>query len=177
MLPTQELSAAFAKLKSDLCDSVALKLPIPVKPFVLEIDASSVAVSAVLKQMDGEEKVSTLFYSLALNSAQRNYSTYERELLAVLKTCGALRVFMLGRHFTLRTDYKALAPIFNSAMSVSSRVMKWLLALHPFDFAIELIAGKESLVTVSLSRIPWPITFANFDKSDDFVELLDADSV
>ena len=120
MLPTSELSDAYMRLKSDLCDSVALKLPNPEKPFVLETDASSVAVGAVLKQMDGDEEVSTLFYSLALNSAQRNYSTYERELLAVVKACDAFRVFLLGRHFTLRTDQKALAAIFISAMSVSS---------------------------------------------------------
>ena len=115
VLPTPELSDAFVKLKSDLCDSVALKLPNPEKPFVLETDASSVAVGAVLKQMDGEEEVSTLFYSLALNSAQRNYSTYERELLAVVKACDAFRVFLLGRHFPFRTDHKALAEIFNNA--------------------------------------------------------------
>ena len=53
--------------------------PKPVKPFVVETDASSVAVGAVVKQTDGEDEVSTLFYSLALNSAQRNYATYERE--------------------------------------------------------------------------------------------------
>ena len=126
--------------------------------------------------MDGEQEVSTLFYSLALNTAQRNYSTYERELLAVVKACYAFRVFLLGRHFTLRTDHKALAAIFNSAMSVSSRVTKWLLALQPFDFAIEVIAGKENVVADSLSRIPWPITLPNADSSDDFVELLDGDS-
>ena len=48
VLPTPELSGAFAKLKSDLCDSVALKLPNPEKPFLLETDASSVVVGAVL---------------------------------------------------------------------------------------------------------------------------------
>ena len=109
VVPTPELSDAFVKLKSDLCDSVALKLPKPEKPFVLETDASSVAVGAVLKQMHGDEEVSTLFYSLALNSAQGNYSTYERELLAVLKACDAFRVLLLGRHFPFRTDDKALA--------------------------------------------------------------------
>ena len=76
----------------------------------------------------------------------------------------------------LRIDHKALAAIFNSAMSVSSRVTKWLLALQPFDFAIEVIAGKQNGVADSLSRIPWPITLPNADTSDDFVELVDADS-
>ena len=115
------------------------------------------AVGAVLKQMDGEEEVSTLFYSLAMKSAQRNYSKNERELLAVVNVYDAFRVFLLGRHFTFRVDHKALAAIFNSAMSVSSRVPKGLLALQTSDFAIEVIAGKQNGVADSLSRIPWPI--------------------
>ena len=83
MLPTPELSVAFAKVKGDLCDSDALYLPNPEKLLVLETDASSVAVGVVLKEREGEEEVSTLFYSLAVNSAQRNNSTYEQVLLAV----------------------------------------------------------------------------------------------
>ena len=85
VLPMPELSDSFPKLNSYLCDSVALKLPNPEKPFLLETDASSVAVGAVLKQMDGEEEVSTLFYSLDLNSAQRNYSTSSESCFQFLK--------------------------------------------------------------------------------------------
>ena len=60
MLPTAELSDAFAKLKSDLSDSVALKLPNREKPFVLETDGSAVPFTVVLKQIDGDEEVLTL---------------------------------------------------------------------------------------------------------------------
>ena len=157
VFPTPELTDAFAKVKSDLCDSISLKLPNPEKPIVLQTDASSVAVVNVVKQMDGEQEVTTLVYSLPLNSALRNYLTFERELLAVVKTCDAFTEILLGRHYTLRTDHKALAAIFNSAMSESTRVTKWLLALQPFDIAIEVIAGKVNLVADSLSRIPWPL--------------------
>ena len=66
---------------------------------MLETDASSVAVAALLKQMDGDGEVSTLFYSLDLNSAKRNYLKYERALLAVMKACDAFSVFLLCRHF------------------------------------------------------------------------------
>ena len=68
--------------------------------------------------MDGAELVSTLFYILALNSVQRNHSTSERELSAGVKTCDAFRAFLLGRHFTLRSDYKALQVILKSAICV-----------------------------------------------------------
>ena len=175
VVPTPELSDAFAKWKSDLSESIALKLPNPEKPFMLETDGSSVAVGAVLKQMNGEE-VSTLFSSLALNSSQRNYSSYERELLAVVKACEAFRVFLLGRHFILRTDDKTLEAIFSSATRVWSRVAKCKLALQPFDCAMEEIPAKENVLAYSLSRIPWALTLPNSDTSVDFVELVDADS-
>ena len=85
-------------------------------------------------------------------------------------------MLVLGRHFTVRTQHKAVAAIFNSAMTVSSRVPKWCLALQPFDFAIEVLAGKENVVAHSLSRIPWPVTLPSSDSPYDFGELRDADS-
>ena len=57
MLPTPEPSDAFAKLKQDVCDSGALKIPNPEKAFVLLTDASSIAVGAVLKKLDGDEEI------------------------------------------------------------------------------------------------------------------------
>ena len=87
-------------LKDELCDGVAVKLPNPDKPFVVETDAIIHAVGAVVLEREGEAEYPTLFYSQALNPAQRNYSTYERELLAVVKACDAFRVYLLGRQFT-----------------------------------------------------------------------------
>ena len=58
---------AFAKLKDELCDGVAVKLANPDKPFVVEIDASIHAVGAVLLQREGEDEYPTPFYRQALN--------------------------------------------------------------------------------------------------------------
>ena len=57
----------------------------------------------------------TLFYSQALNAAKLKYTTYERELLAVVKAYDASRVYLLVKEFSLRTDHSALPAIFNSA--------------------------------------------------------------
>ena len=72
VLSTPRLSTALAKLKSDVSVSVALTLPNPQKPYVLETDASSVAVGAVLKLLHGADEIATLFYRLALNSVEGN---------------------------------------------------------------------------------------------------------
>ena len=97
-------------------------------------------------------------------------------LLAGIKACEAFRRFHLSRHFTVRSEHKELAANFNTARSVSSRVTKWLLAWLPFDFAIEVRGLTENMVADSLSRIPWPVRLPSLDASQDFVELLDADS-
>ena len=112
-LTTSEvLETGFVKLKDELRKGVALKLPNPDKPFVVETDASIHAVGALVLQGEGEQEYCTLFYSQPLNAAQSNCSTYERELLAVVKACDAFRVYLLGRECTLRTDHAALSAIF-----------------------------------------------------------------
>ena len=55
------------------------------RPFVLETDASCVAVWAVLKPSEGMGEYPVGFYSMALTKPERNYSTYQRELLALVK--------------------------------------------------------------------------------------------
>ena len=124
--------------------------------------------------MDCDEDVSTLFYKLAINSPQRNYWTYERQRPAVVKAFDAIRVFLLGRDFTLRSDHNAFAAIIISALRVSSSVKNWLQSLQPFALAIEVIACKQNVLTDSPSSIPWRLTWQSPDTSDDFVELLDA---
>ena len=80
----------------------------PDKPFAVENHASLHAVGAVLLQSEVEEEYPKLFYSQELDNAQRNYSTYEHEMLAVVKACEAFRIKRLGSEFTLRTDHAGL---------------------------------------------------------------------
>ena len=105
-VPASEVwESAFAKLNDHLCDGVAVKLPNPNQPFVVETDGPVYAEGAVLLQSEGEEEYPTLLYSQAVNTADRNYSTNERELLAVVKACDAFRVVFLrasGIHQTQR---------------------------------------------------------------------------
>ena len=108
------LETAFAKLKGELCDSVALQLPNPHKPFVVQTDASIHAVGAVLLQSEGEQEYPMPFYSQALTAAQCNYSPYELELLAVEKAWDDFRVYLLGREFSHRKEHAALSACFNS---------------------------------------------------------------
>ncbi len=91
--PTEELRMNFEKLKQIACSIPTVRLPDPTKPFILETDASAVAVGAVLKQKDEDgTEYPVQWYSQGLSKSERNYSVYERELLAVVKSASSLRV-------------------------------------------------------------------------------------
>ena len=75
-----EQQSSFEKLKVAIATSPILVVVNPRKPFVVETDASANVVGAVLLQ-DGRP---VAFESKKLNSAQRNYSAYERELYAIV---------------------------------------------------------------------------------------------
>ena len=104
----------------------------------------------------GEEEDPSVFNSQAVNAGHRNYSTYEPELLDFLKACQAVRVILLDREVSLRTDHSALCPIFNYPPSYTSRVAMSLLDLKPFPFTVNDIKGEKNGAAYNLSRINWP---------------------
>jgi WD40 repeat protein len=80
---TEDAQAAFDELKSRLCSAPVMKIPDTNKPFILHCDASSVAVGAVLSQLDEEnEEHSVAYASKHLNKTERRYSATEREATA-----------------------------------------------------------------------------------------------
>ena len=101
--------ALFQSLKRALCSGPQLAHPDLSKQFVVHTDALKYAVNAVLLQRsdDGIERPIS-FFSKKLLSPQQNYSTFERECLAVVAAVTHFRVYLLARPFVLRTDHKAL---------------------------------------------------------------------
>jgi hypothetical protein len=75
--------AAFEILKQALCEAPVLQIPDFDKEFVLVTDASDLAVSAILHQRLGEGLAPISYYSRLLTAAEKGYSMYEKECLAV----------------------------------------------------------------------------------------------
>ena len=85
------------------------------KPFLVATDGSSVAIGAVLSQLDKSVREHPVYYaSRSLKKAERNYSTYEREGLAVVFALKKFRHYRLCKKFKLFTDYEPLNYVVNN---------------------------------------------------------------
>ena len=82
---TAEAQTAYSRLKTALIEAPVLSYPDLTLPFILDTDASSVGIGAVLSQVvEGRERP-VAYFSTALCQAQRNYCVTKRELLAVVQ--------------------------------------------------------------------------------------------
>ena len=87
-----------------------------------------------------------------MNRAESNYSTIERELLAIVWAVKHFRPYLYGRKFKLVSDHKPLIWIFN-LKDPSSRLFRWKLFLEPQEFTIHHKKGKHNSNADALSRI------------------------
>ena len=74
----------------------------------LTVDASDIAVGAVLQQKISENRNPLAFFSKQLRPPERKYSAFDRELLAIYLGVRHFRHFLEGRSFTILTDHKPL---------------------------------------------------------------------
>jgi hypothetical protein len=115
-------------------------------------DASNYAVGAVLGQRI--EKLPHVIYyaSKTLNDAQLNYSTTEKELLAVVFALDKFRPYLLGSKVLVYSDHAALKYLL-SKKDAKSRLIRWILLLQEFDIEILDKKGSENVVADHLSRM------------------------
>ena len=117
----------------------------------VQTDASDVGLGAALMQEHDGVLHPVRFLSRKLKGAEKNYSTIEKECLAVVWAVEKLRVFLYGREFVLLTDHRPLTFI-NEAKLRNTRVMRWSLYLQDYSFRVESIKGVDNLVADYMSR-------------------------
>lgn len=149
-------SAAVCDLKQSLLSSPVLIRPCQDKLFILVTDASDYAVGASLEQMDeNEQRRPVAFFSHSLNPAERNYETYERELLAIVLALRTWRHYLEGSAFTVEchTDHRPLVS-FMLHQQERGRLVRWQQFLTSFNLQIHHISGKANTFADGLSRRP-----------------------
>lgn len=148
----EECDRAFKDLKSAITSESVLHTPDFSQPFTLQTDASGVGLGAVLLQEAEGERRPVLFLSRKLLDRETRYSTVEKECLAMKWAIDSLRYYLLGRHFCLETDHRALQWL-NRMKDSNTRITGWYLSLQPYDFTVQYRAGKANLVADCLSRV------------------------
>lgn len=151
---TPEAESAFQQCKNDLINATCLAHPAPEAELILATDASDTAVGAVLHQKVKDRLQPLGFFSKRLTDAQRKYSTYDRELLAVFLAIKHFRYMVEGRTFQIHTDHKPLIYAFNSVQKNSSpRQARQLDFIGQFSTAIHYIPGEQNITADCLSRV------------------------
>lgn len=145
---------AFQACKKGLADAAMLAHPARHAELSLCTDASDLAVGAVLHQhVDGVAQPLG-FFSKKLDDAQRNYSTYDRELLGIFLGIKHFRYMLEGRRCHVFTDHKPLTYAFNQrSEKASPRQIRHLDFISQFTTDIRHIAGAANATADLLSRI------------------------
>ncbi|CAN6725422.1 unnamed protein product [Malus baccata var. baccata] len=148
----EECEKAFNHLKEMLTSAPIIVPPNWSLPFELMCDASDYALGAVLGQRK-EKRPHVIYYaSRTLNDAQLNYSTTEKELLAVVFALDKFRSYLLGTKVIIYTDHAALKYLFTKK-EAKARLIRWMLLLQEFDIKIRDKKGSDNVVADHFSRM------------------------
>ena len=139
---------AFIKLKEALTTPPVLCLPDFSQQFVVECDASGIGLGAILSQNSRP----VAYFSEALKGSALALSTYEKEMLAIVKAVQKWRPYLLGRSFIVRTDQKSLKYLLEQRITTPAQT-RWLPKLLGYDYQIEYKRGVENQGADSLSRV------------------------
>ena len=139
-----------------LVQNILSNEPISILPdfdehFFVQTDASSYGIGGALLQMRDDLLHPVCFVSRKLLPRERNYSTVEKECLAIVWSVGRLSRYLYGRHFTLQTDHRPLRHL-HSSRSANGRLSRWALSLQPFSFNVAAIKGTTNVFGDFLSR-------------------------
>lgn len=128
-----------------------LQYPDFTKPFVLTTDASNIALGAVLSQGRIGNDKPICFASRTLSESEINYSTIEKELLAII-WAKYFRPYLFGRKFQIVTDHRPLTWLM-SLKEPKSKLVRWRLKLEEYDYEIIYKKGILNSNADALSRI------------------------
>lgn len=148
-----EAQEAFNLLRELLCEEPILQFPDFKREFILTTDASNYAIGGVLSQGILGQDLPISYASRIMNSAEKNYSTIEKELLAITYCVNHFRPYLYGRRFTLVTDHQPLVWL-HKIKDPTSRLMRWRLKLEEYDYQVIYKTGLSNKNADALSRNP-----------------------
>lgn len=146
---------AVENLKKNLIENAVLNIFDPNLPTILYTDASRDGIGCILAQSTpcGEKPV--YFYSRQTTNEEKNYHSFELELLAIVVGLQKFRHYLLGNQFKIITDCNAVRHTLNKK-EIIPRISRWVLQTQEFSFDIVHRAGTQMKHVDALSRNPIP---------------------
>ncbi|KAJ0432655.1 putative nucleotidyltransferase, Ribonuclease H [Helianthus annuus] len=143
--PKQQES--FDILKKKLSNAPVLTLPDGIEDFIVYCDASHTGMGCVLMQRG---KV-IAYASRQLKVHEKNYTTHDLELGAVVFALKLWRHYLYGTKCIIYSDHKSLQHLFNQK-ELNMRQRRWMETLNDYDCEIRYHPGKANVVADALSR-------------------------
>ncbi|GKE71622.1 reverse transcriptase domain-containing protein [Tanacetum coccineum] len=118
-------------------------------------DASDYAIGAVLGQRIEKHFRPIHYASKTMTEAETDYTTTEKEMLAVVYAFEKFRLYLIMNKSFVYTDHSALKYLFNKK-DAKVRLLRWVLLLQEFDFSVIDTKGAENYAADHLSRLENP---------------------
>ena len=148
----EDCQKSFEELKFHLTTAPIVRAPNWQLPFEVMCDASDLAIGAVLGQREDGKPHVVYYASKTLIEAQRNYTTTEKELLAVVYALDKFRAYLVRADIVIFTDHSALKYLLTK-QNAKARLIRWVLLLQEFNLQIKDKKGVENVVADHLSRL------------------------
>ncbi|GJZ48145.1 reverse transcriptase domain-containing protein [Tanacetum coccineum] len=142
-------------MKKKLTEAPILIAPNWDQPFEIMCDASDYAIGAVLGQRIEKHFRPIHYASKTMTEAETNYTTTEKEMLAVVYAFEKFRSYLIMNKSVVYTDHSALKYLFNKK-DAKARLLRWVLLLQEFDFKVIDTKGAENYAADHLSRLENP---------------------
>ncbi|GJY21098.1 reverse transcriptase domain-containing protein [Tanacetum coccineum] len=152
---SEDCILAFQTLKKKLTEAPILIAPNWDQPFEIMCDASDYAIGAVLGQRIEKHFRPIHYASKTMTEAETNYTTTEKEMLAVVYAFEKFRSYLIMNKSVVYTDHSALKYLFNKK-DAKARLLRWILLLQEFDFLVIDTKGAENYAADHLSRLENP---------------------
>ena len=138
---------SFQELKMRLTSAPLLSLPDFGKTFEIECDASGVGIGGVLMQ----EGKPIAYFSEKLNGPTLNYSVYDKELYALVRSLETWQHYLWPKEFVIHSDHESLKHL-KGQLKLNRRHAKWSEFIESFPYIVKYKKGKDNVVADALSR-------------------------
>ena len=164
---SQACEDAFDKLKTMLVSPPIMRSPNWELFFEIMCDVSDYAIGAFLGQREDKKAFVIYYASKTLDSAQSNYTTMEKEFLAIVFALEKFRSYIVGSPVIIFMDHATLKYLL-SKQDTKPRLTRWILLCQEFNLTIKDKKGVENVVADHLSRLVPESTSNGLPISDTF---------